>query len=202
MTRFTVPAVTLLLAFGAGTLQAQSPFTLQMRGGAAFPTADLGESALNTGAGFEFGLEYRLQPHLGVYLGWDWHRFTTDEAFAGSDFDVEDTGYAFGAQFTHPLMTSIGYWARFGGIYNHIELEDDRGDIAADSGHELGWEVGGGLNIPLGERFALTPGVRYRTFSTTLDVNDATVPVDLSWVAAEVGVRWSFGGRALAALRR
>ena len=181
---------------------AHAQASLEVRGGAAFPTTDLGPAGLNTGGGFEVTAGYRFLPHLGVYGGWDWMRTSTDGLLLGSDYDVEDTGYAFGLAFRHPLLRSFGGWLRGGGIYNHVELEDDEGDVVADSGHELGWEVGGGLQIPLGERFALTPGVRYRSFSGTLDVDDAVFDFDRSYLAVEVGLQWSFGAPAIAALRR
>jgi opacity protein-like surface antigen len=201
MSRFSLMTAALVLLTGASTAQAQSRFSLELRGGPAWPTADLGESALETGIGFGFNVGYRLQQHLGAYAGWDWHRFVTEEPFNGGDYDVEDTGYAFGLQFRHPLTDRFGGWVRASGIYNHIELEDDGGSIIADTGHELGWEAGGGLLFPVGQHFALTPGVRYRTFSATLDTGQGEVPVDLSYVTAEIGLTWSFGGRTLSAAR-
>jgi hypothetical protein len=193
--------VALMFAVGAGAAQAQGPFGLELRGGGALPTADLGDASLSAGFGFGIAGSYRLLPHLGAYVGWDWHRMATDRAFLGDDYDVEDTGYAFGMQFQHPLVRGIGGWARAGGLYNHIELEDDEGTIVADSGHELGWELGGGFSIPLGQRLALTPGARYRTFSATLEVDQVDVPVDLSYVALEVGLTWTFGARPMSAVR-
>lgn len=191
----------LLMAAGTATAHAQSPFSLELRGGAAIPTADLDDSSMKSGVGFELMAGYRLLPHVGLYAGWDWHRLATDEPFAGADYDVEDTGYAFGLQFRHPFTDRLGGWVRGGGIYNHIELENDDGDIVADSGHELGWEAGGGLSFAVSDRFALTPGVRYRTFSANLDVGQSDIPVDLSYLTAEIGFMWSFGGRTLAAAR-
>lgn len=184
-----------------GPLQAQNRFSLELRGGAAIPTADLGDAALNTGGGMGLNAAVRFMPHALVYAGWDWFRLTTDEPFAGADFDVENTGYAFGLQFQHPMVSTIDGWFRAGGIYSHIELENDDGDVIADSGHELGWEAGGGVSIPISGRFALTPGFRYRTFSTDLEVNGTRIPVDMSYVAAELGVSWSFGARTSYAVR-
>ena len=201
MSRSITFTVALVLAAGAGGAQAQGPIALELRGGGAIPTADLGETSLGVGFGFGIAGSYRLLPHLGAYVGWDWHRFATDEALLGNDYDVEDTGYAFGMQFQHPMVRGIEGWARAGGLYNHIELENDAGSIVADSGHELGWELGGGFSIPLGQRLALTPGARYRTFSATLEVDQVEVPVDLSYVALEVGLTWTFGARTFSALR-
>lgn len=177
-----------MLAMAAtGSVHAQAPVTLELRGGAALPTDDLGDVALNPGAGAGLTVGYDFMPHLGAYVGWDWFRMTSDEA-AGESFDVENTGYAFGLRFQHPLMSQVGYWVRAGGLYAHIELEDDS-DITVDSGHELGWEAGAGLRLPVGDRFMLTPGLRYRMLPTDL-MNPS---VDLAYIAIEMGVQYRLG---------
>jgi opacity protein-like surface antigen len=196
---FASTCVALLVV--AGPLQAQSRYSLELRGGAAIPTADLGDAALNTGGGMGLNAAVRFLPHALVYAGWDWFRLTTKEPLAGADFDVENTGYAFGLQFQHPLVNTIDGWFRAGAIYNHIELENVDGDVIADSGHELGWEAGGGVSVPISERFAITPGFRYRTFSTDLELNGARIPVDMSYLAAELGFSWSFGARTYNVIR-
>lgn len=73
---------------------------------------------------------YRVQPHLSVYAWLDWHRFTADASFAGSNNDFEETGYAVGLQFEHPIARSksVALQLRAGGIYNHIEVENTAGD--------------------------------------------------------------------------
>ena len=103
-----------------------------------------------------------------------------------------DTGYAFGAKFEHPFFNSIAGWVRAGGLYNHLELEAE-GDEVADSDHELGWEAGGGLSIPVNDKFAIMPGVRYRAFSVDLSDGEETIPVDMNYVVAEVRLSWTFG---------
>jgi opacity protein-like surface antigen len=195
MRRFITGTVAVLAVASAGMAQAQSPVGLELRGGVALPTADFGAATLDAGGGGGFTINYRFLPHMLAYAGWDWFLLRTDEPFAGADYDVENNGYAFGLQFQHPVLKDVGYWVRAGGLYNHIELEDSNGDQIADSGHDLGWEAGGGLRVPLGQHFALTPGVRYRTLSTDLSVGQTTYPVDLSYVTAEIGVQYNFGAR-------
>jgi hypothetical protein len=202
MLRKIAIALTLVL-FATGAAQAQVPLGLELSGGAAFPTKDFGDAALKTGAGFEFTATLRVLPHMHVYGGWDWHSFVMDRAFYGTKFDVEDTGYAFGLMFRHPLVRDNSGWIRAGGIYNHIEIENDAGDIVADSGHELGWEVGGGMFIPLTQNLALTPGVRYRALSAEVTPAQTVRPVDLNYVTAQLGLAWTFGApRGVAARTR
>lgn len=199
MRRIIATTVALLALASAGVAQAQSNIGVEVRGGAGFPTEDLGDASLLIGGGAGLTVNYRFMPHVLAYAGWDWFLFKTDQPFAGAAYDVENTGYAFGLQFQHPVVPGIGYWVRAGGTYQHIELEDDDGDVVADSGHELGWEAGGGVRVMLGRGFALTPGVRYRRLATELAVGQTSVPVDLAYVTAEIGLQYTFGPRGLAA---
>jgi hypothetical protein len=192
-----------VLALSAGPSAAQNRFSIDLNVGAAIPTAELGGADLKEGFGVGFTGNVRVLPHLHVYGGWDYHRFVTKQLLAGSEFDIDDTGYAFGAKFQHPVMPKVDLWARGGGIYNHIEMEEpDGGDIVADSGHELGWEAGGGAAIMITESFSIMPGARYRTYAADLTVGQTTLPVDLSYVTAEVMFSWKFGGRPLSAIIR
>jgi hypothetical protein len=169
------------------------PWSVQFSGGAALPTQEMGDSELGTGLGFEGLVGYRFMPHLGAYAGWDWHHFIADESFAGPDVDVEETGYAFGLQFIHPIgESSLSYVIRAGGTFDHIEIENDEGDIVADSEHGLGWEAGLGLDMAFAGDWHVRPMVRYRTLSRDIDIEEEVTEVDLNYVALEVGFALSF----------
>ena len=130
--------------------------------------------------------------HLSVYAGWSWNKFGSDQSLAGSQLDFEETGYTFGLQFIHPIGGSkINYLARAGAISNHIEVE--QGDeIIADSGHGLGWQVEGGVVVPLGEKWRLLPSVRYRSLSRDLQIETINTSVDLNYLSIGVGISRTF----------
>ena len=171
------------------SLQAQERWGFDLRAGGAAATAELGDADLSIGFGFEGTLMVRTMEHLFVYAGWDWHAFSSDESFAGPDIDFEETGYAFGVLFEHPLKNGDlpAIQLRAGATVNHIEVEDDDGEILADSGHGVGWEVGAGLAVPFGDSWRLTPGFRFRTLSRDLEIGSTTTAVDLSYIAFEIG---------------
>jgi opacity protein-like surface antigen len=194
--RFMHALTVTLLAFGwAASAHAQRSFALDLRGGASLPTEDIGTAALDPGFGFGITASARVLPRTSLYAGWTWNRMSTEVALPGADSHLEDTGYAAGFIFDHPVLNAISAWARVGALYNHVEIETGSGAEFADSGHELGWEAGGGFAIPVGHRFLLTPGARYRTFPADIDVGGETIDADLSYVMVDIGLTYSFGGR-------
>lgn len=172
---------------GATGIVAQDRWGFELRAGAAVPTQELGDVDLGTGFGFEGTLDAVLVGGLAAYAGWDWHRFTPDDGFAGPDVDVEETGYALGLRYDRPLGATATPFIRVraGGTYNHIELEDDD-ELAADSGHGVGWEAGAGLGFALGSGWRVIPAARYRSLSRSIEIDAAETDVDLTYVALEV----------------
>lgn len=125
-------------------------FSVEIGSEADFATQDLGAADLGTGLGLEATVGYRFMPHLSAYAGWGWRRFPADGFLSGMDMDAEETGYTFGLQFAHPLgATPFGYFVQAGGVYDHIEVEDNDSDLVMDTGHGLGWQLGAGIVLPL-----------------------------------------------------
>ncbi|SHE89521.1 Outer membrane protein beta-barrel domain-containing protein [Fodinibius roseus] len=171
------------------SVYAQNIFSLELRTGADFATQELGDADLNTGFGFDGILTYRIMPHTSIFGGWGWHRFTSDDSFAGSNMDFEETGYTFGMEFLHPLGNMpMSFYIRGGGIYNHVEVENSDGDITADSDHGLGWQAGAGVAFDIGNRWMLKPGVRYRSLSRDIEVGNVSSDVDLTYFNIAVGI--------------
>lgn len=171
----------------------QSPWSFEFRTGAAFSTNNLGNAELNTGFGFEGTFTYRFMPHVEAYAGWGWNKFSADQSFAGPDMDFEETGYSFGLQFIHPFDNStISYMIKAGGIFNHIETENSNGDIIANSGHGLGWQVEGGLAIPLTNSVRILPSIRYRSLERNTTMGTVTIDTDLRYVSVGAGISWNF----------
>ncbi len=169
------------------------PLSFEFRTGVSFASGTLGDADAGTGLGFEGKFAYRFMPHLAAYAGWGWNKFPVEVSFAGAEMDFEETGYTFGLQFVHPLgISTLSYVLKAGGIYNHIEIEDTEGDIITDSKHGLGWQVEGGIDIPLSGRVHLTPGVRYSSLSRSVTVGPNTTDIDLRYVSAAAGVTWTF----------
>ena len=193
MLRTIVPILGLTLLFAPSTAQAQNRLSFEFRPGVAVATQDLADASLGTGFGFEGTIGYRFLPHLAVYGGWDWHRFTSDASFAGNNVDFEETGYAFGLRFQHPVGGSEAIDVRLsgGGTYNHIEIEGSDGELIVDSEHGLGWEAGAGLALRAGG-WEVAPVVRFRSLTRDFVVGNVTTTGTLRYVTVTLGFSRSF----------
>jgi len=185
-------AVLTLFVFFNQTI-AQDKWSLEFRPGVNYATQDISDADLGLGFGAELTIAYRFMPHLAAYAGWSYNNFAVDQSFAGPDASFEETGYTFGLQFIHPIGKSdLSYLVRAGGTYNHIEIENNDGDITIDSGHGLGWQAEAGLVIPLNEKFSLLPSIRYRSLNRDIEIENVSTSVDLNYLSVGVGLSWSF----------
>ena len=181
-----------LLSLSSIGQEKETKFGVELNGGVSFATRDLGGVDLNTGGGFEAVFHYRFMDHLGAYAGWGWNKFSTDDNFANSKVDFEETGYVIGLQFKHPIGTSsISYYTRLGGLYNHIEIEEGD-EIVEDTGHGLGFQIAAGFDIPLGSNWNINPGIKFNAISGDIDNNSTTTSLDLNYIMIRVGIVKNF----------
>lgn len=186
-------AFIVLMLFVSNITVAQDKFSIALGGGINLPTQDLGDADLDTGFGFEGTIAYSFLPHLSVYTGWGWNKFSSGNSFAGGDTDFEETGYTFGLRFQHPLSsTNLDYILGIGGVYNHIEIEDNKGNNIADSGHDFGWQADAGISLPLSDRLAIVPGVRFRYLQQDIEIEENTFDADLQYLALTAAIKWFF----------
>ena len=189
-------AATLMLIFLMLAMQhavAQDKWSVGLRGAYNIPTQDLADASLDNGFGFEGTIAYRFLPNLSINTGWGWNKFAADQSFAGADMEFEETGYMLGLQLIQPIAQSrISYLLGAGGIYNHIEVENNDGDIIADSSHGLGWQADAGFSFLLGERLSLQPTVRYRALSREIEIENTTTELDLNYVSVGLGINLAF----------
>lgn len=193
MKYLTPSCICLLLFSSTQAVQAQKLWNLEFRGNLATATQDLGDADLDTGFGFEGTIAYRFMPHLAAYAGWSWQQFSAEESFVGTDTDFEETGYRFGLQFIHPIGdTKYSYLLSAGGLYNHIEVENDGIEFADDTGHGFGFEIGAGLVFPLNENWNFIPNIRYRYLARSIKINEQETDLDLSYLSFGASLTWSF----------
>ena len=111
-----------------------------------------------------------------------------------------DSGFNVGAQLVFSSIGSLQNatpWLRGGAIFHEFELEiegeDDVAEVSFSTDREVGFEAGGGLNIPLGEVISITPGVRYVSYSPQFDFDGVeSEPLNVRYIVADVGLQIRF----------
>jgi opacity protein-like surface antigen len=216
MRKLLMLAAALVVAAPAAEAQT-SPFSLEVRGRAAFPTGDFGEE--QDGAGIETGwggnIEgiFQATPVLGVYAGYGYTRFPTDlgqiELITDEDVsvDVTDKGLDAGVRATLPLTLGNGggVFVRGGVVYHQlgVELSDDLEELLEELGEglfdpdelesewSLGWQLGAGVLVPLGRRLSATVGATYTRYEPQFEEQGGvTIEADdVTYFSAEVGLQ-------------
>lgn len=182
-----------LVSLSSFAQESEKRFGFELNSGVSIATKKINDAKLNTGFGYEGTFHYRFMPHLGVYGGWGWNRFGSDNSFAGDDVCFEETGYIFGLNFKHPLSTSnLSYYVRAGALYNHIETEDSSGDIVHDSKHGFGYQLAGGLDINIGKNWSLTPGIKFNSLSRDTKIEGVSTQLDYQYISARIGIMRKF----------
>lgn len=191
MKNTSIVLAALALAGTASSAAAQR-VSADFRLAVASPTEQVAGTDLETGLGMGAVISLSLMPRLHLYGGWDWLQFPA-KAVGGVDRDFEETGYTFGLRFEQPFRSEAGVRLRAeaGGTLKHIEVEDDDGNLVADTGHDWGYELGAGLRVPFGMSWSLVPMFRYRSLGTEFS---GAVPstADLRYVGFELGLSRHF----------
>jgi opacity protein-like surface antigen len=168
--------------------------------GAAVPTGDLSgespEGGANAGPSFGAGFAFAVRGGLYVNLGFSQHRFGCSEGCAGLG-DLAATGFDLALRYGFVAGPVLPY-VRAGALPYTVE-GSAQGEAEVDplSDHVWGWELGGGVGVPLSEHVHLSPGLRYVSMDPRFDelsVPDSEEGVELAvraWIL-DLGLVWAF----------
>ncbi len=164
-------------------------FGVEVSGGPSLPTREIPAGKLKNGLGFDGILHYYLHQNTGLYAGWGWNKFTSGTSFAGDNDDFEETGYMFGLQFKHSIDgLRSSYYVRAGGLYNHIEIENESGSIIGDTGHGLGWQLAAGIDFPVAYKWSFTPVVKYNFLNRDIENEGIKTELAMHYLTVRVGI--------------
>lgn len=185
---FLVLAISALLPLTIIAQEKEKRFALEISGGPSVATVKFAEG-VRMGFGFDGTFHYRFLPHTGIYAGWGENWFSTENTSPENNRDYEETGYVLGLQFKHPLGNSrTSCFLRAGALYNHIEVENDNGDITGDTGHGPGFQLAGGIDISLGSSWSLTPVIKYNSLSRSLDNEGESIDLRYNYLTVRIGI--------------
>jgi opacity protein-like surface antigen len=185
---FATVAVALALGAGEARAQLNIPLSVEGRVDYAVPVRDfddLADEGISWGAGVSLG----VTPSVGVYGTYS----QTEFEFADlEDAEVQDAGFSVGLTTALPRVSGISPWLGAGLVIHQFEFDSEDGEEDEGIDEDLGFEVGGGLAVPLGANIRLTPGIGYRQYGVDVGTLLGTAEFDVSYFTAGVGVNFSF----------
>lgn len=182
---FVLAALSVLGVAGTASAQSAIPLSVEIRGDAAIPAGDFADDIEN-GIGFTGSAALQLVPGFGLYGSYSRTNFSID----GAEDDVLDQGYSAGL--TASLGGAAGRptpYVAAGLLFHELEVEETEvGDA------KMGFEVGAGIAIPLGQRIRVTPAVGYRQYNIEgLSLGGVlNTDMNVSYLNAGVGLNIAF----------
>jgi opacity protein-like surface antigen len=171
--------------------QSALPLSVEVRGGASFPTGDFADGA-KTGWNVGASVLYSVQPNVGFYLGFEHDDFSVDDTENdGVDVGITDDGARGGVRVSLPLSGgTTRVWLEAGALFNRTSVSGSDGDVSAsvDSDWKIGFETGVGIAVDVSPRISLTPGVRYRQHGVKFSDISEDATGDVNYVAVDLGV--------------
>lgn len=197
-------SLSIVLACGLLALASSHPLVAQDGGlqvglgvGAAVPVGAFGAPPNSPGAGtgllLSGELMYRVAPQVSLGLGFNRDRFGCAGPGCGGSDHVVVTGPWAGAQYHLTSLDGVEPWVRLGAGYH-------RPSYGGGNGPDLDWgfglQLGGGLDIQVGDRFTVAPQVRWASVASPVTFGDlVTRTEDPRYVMAEMALRVDLGGR-------
>lgn len=180
MNRVILPAFAAVIALSAASASAgaqfsSNPFQIGASAGIAFPTSDLGEIA-NTGYNVTVALGYKpaLTP-IGVRLEAAYNQFGLKDV----DGNVNIPAFTGNLVYSLPSVSFSPYVIGGAGLYR-TNVDIDGGGSAGEN--RFGFNVGGGIKIPLSSSFETFVEARYNR--VTVDNGN------MSFIPISVGIMW------------
>ncbi len=184
---FAAVAVALSVAAGEAKAQFSIPLSVEGRLDYAVPTGDFDDLA-DEGTSWGVGVSLGITPRIGVYGTYSQTTFAVEDF---EDVDLEDNGFSAGLTASLPSVSGLSPWVGAGLVKHEIAFEGEDGDEEG-ADENLGFELGGGLAIPVGANIRLTPGIGYRQYGVDVGALPGTAEFDISYFTAGVGVNFSF----------
>lgn len=148
-------------------LEAQGIY-VGLRGGAGIPTGTFSDNSGTVGqttldaakTGFGYGLDAGISLGLiGIYAGFDHINFDCESSNCNTDNKYKLQGVAAGVRLNLPGTSMIRPWVKGGVTFN--ELEGAVGSTEFTTERNPGYEIAGGLDIPILGILSIYPQARY-----------------------------------------
>lgn len=190
MKKAVFASAVLALALAAGEANAQLPIPLSVEGRLdyAVPVRDF-DDIVDEGMSWSAGASLGISPGMGIYGTYSQTEFEIEDL---EDAEVEDSGFSVGLTTALPSLSGISPWIGAGLVIHQFDFDDESEGDEGGIEEDLGFEVGGGLAVPLARNIRLTPGIGYRQYGVDVGTLLGTAEFDVSYFTAGVGLNISF----------
>jgi opacity protein-like surface antigen len=160
-------------ALAAAPAQAQRGIAVELRGGASAGNYAGAASEFEMAPHPSFGaaVSYGITEKVGVYAGFSRSSFGCETGFCeGRGMTFTSQGAEAGVQLSLPV--TAGPWVRAGIVSHSLRYDSDPAEGEGMDGEEasgLGFAAGAGVEMRLGRRLSVTPGVRYGRYGAAGD---------------------------------
>jgi opacity protein-like surface antigen len=187
---FAAAAVAIALAAGEANAQFSIPLSVEGRLDYAVPVGDF-DDGVDEGLSWGAGVSLGVSPGLAIYGTYSMTEFTIEDV---QEAEVEDNGFSVGLTAALPSVSGLSPWLGAGLVIHQFDFNDETDEDSDEDGIEedLGFEVGGGLAIPLARNIRLTPGIGYRQYGVDVGTLLGEAEFDVQYFTAGVGLNISF----------
>jgi hypothetical protein len=178
---FVIAAAVVAAPNGYAHGQGYNPFQIGASGGVAFPTGDLGTST-NTGYNVAVAVGYKpqLMP-IAVRLEAAYNQF----GFTNGGGSINIPAFTGNLEYDLPLGMSFTPYA-IGGVGLYRPSGSFAGGGTTQAENDFGWNIGGGIKIPLSSSFETFIEARYN--SVTVSGGTANGGGTATFIPVTVGV--------------
>ncbi|MDB4950814.1 MAG: outer membrane protein beta-barrel protein [Gemmatimonadetes bacterium] len=167
-----------------------TPFSVEVRAGAAVPTSDFKKDLdLSTGYTVSGNVTYHAMPLLGIYAGYSYDKYKSPglSDLAGATVHVVDRGFNAGVRLGIPTpLIPIDPYVKAGVLVGHTIRLESGSDHSDNVDGKVGFEVGAGVGFTLGPKISVTPGVTFQSYSLKDSTSGDT---KVQSVKADIGIR-------------
>ncbi|HEU4556252.1 MAG TPA: outer membrane beta-barrel protein [Longimicrobium sp.] len=162
----TLIAFGILASFAAAGAQAQTTqISLEPRAGLSIPTGDMGDD-VEVGLALTGDVIFQATPQIALYAGYNYNTY----AFKDTDgVDAQIKGFDAGVRFSLSSMSGFTPFLKGGVLYQKAAISGDGGSLSSDN--EVGFQVGGGVEVPISPRFSFTPQLSFNKVEDAQYVN-------------------------------
>jgi opacity protein-like surface antigen len=187
---FASAALALALAAGEANAQLSIPLSVEGRLDYAVPVGDF-DDTVDEGLSWGAGVSLGISPGLGLYGTYSQTEFEIEDI---AEAEVQDRGFSVGLTTALPSVSGLSPWVGAGLVIHQFDFNDETDEDSDEDGidEDLGFEVGGGLAVPLARNVRLTPGIGYRQYGVDVGTLLGTAEFDVQYFTAGVGLNISF----------